>query len=82
MAKVASGIWSLNEVYGAMKDSIWPGSAVVFNADYLLVAGGGGAGGDLGGGGGADVMSLNGPQGGVLGDGVVGEEAQAGGRDR
>ena len=35
-----------------------------------------------GGGGGADVMSLNGPQGGVLGDGVVGEEAQAGGRDR
>ena len=39
----ASGIWSLNEVYGAVKDRIWPGSvglnivSGVLNTDYVVI---------------------------------------------
>ena len=39
----ASGMWSLNEVYGARKDGIWPGLVVlnilsgVLNTDYVVI---------------------------------------------
>ena len=52
---VASGRWSLTEVYESVKGGVWP--ALPIDVQYLVIAGGGGGGtgfvsSDVGGGGG------------------------------
>ena len=47
-----TGIWSLTEAQGAVRNQNWPGIAPP-NVEYLIVAGGGGSGYATGSGGGA-----------------------------
>ena len=54
-----TGIWSLTEAQGAVRNQNWPGIAPP-NIEYLIVAGGGGGGTDNGGAGGGAGGTWNG----------------------
>ena len=66
-----TGIWSLTEAQGAVRNQNWPGIAPP-GVEYLVVAGGGGggAGGSQGGGGGAGGL-LAGFSGITIGSGIT-----------